>query len=127
MVKIKELAQCPSEDLETGSTKLTIVIFWGVLFFKGDKNILTGIYSLISGIILFYNVMGIILKWRNFKHMLEIDILRNNFPTNMVTLRGDFWGFGCPKEAQTPCWLRLWIGHFQIILIRYNIDITLIP
>ena len=19
-----------------------------------------------------------------------------------------FWGFGCPKDAQTPCWLRLW-------------------
>ena len=22
-------------------------------------------------------------------------------------LKGDFWGFRCPNDTQTPCWLRL--------------------
>ena len=26
---------------------------------------------------------------------------------NLGDLKGYFWGFGCPKNAQTPCWLRL--------------------
>ena len=40
--------------------------------------------------------------------MLAIDILRSYFPKGLGVLRGDFWMFGCPKDAQTACWLRLW-------------------
>ena len=29
-----------SQDLETGRRKLTIIEFWGIMFSKGDKNIL---------------------------------------------------------------------------------------
>ena len=33
-------------------------------------------------------------------------------------LRGDFWGFGCPNNTQTPCWLnRLW---WNFSLWRYE-------
>ena len=43
----------PSQDLETGCPKLPIVKFWGILFFKGDHNILklqpqTYFYGIIS-------------------------------------------------------------------------------
>ena len=30
----------------------------------------------------------------------------------MCVLQDDFWGFGCPNDAQTPCWLRLWLKGF---------------
>ena len=43
--------------------------------------------------------------------MLAIDILRNNLPNNLGVLSGDLLGFGCPKDAQTPCWLSLCLGH----------------
>ena len=39
--------------------------------------------------------------------MLEIDILRNDPQEYLGVLRGDFRGFRWPKDAQTPCWLRL--------------------
>ena len=44
---------------------------------------------------------------RNFNYMLEIDILRNYFPKHLCVLRGYFWGFGCPKDAQMSLWLRI--------------------
>ena len=49
--------------------------------------------------------MEIILRWKTFNYMLEIDILRNNFPKKI--LRGVLCGFGCSKDTQMPCWLRL--------------------
>ena len=52
------------------------------------------------------SVEGIILRCKN--DMLVIDILRNYFPKDLGVLMGDFWGFGCPKDAQTPCSLRLY-------------------
>ena len=37
--------------------------------------------------------MGIILKWKKFNYMLEIDILRNFLQNILGVLNGDFWGF----------------------------------
>ena len=51
--------------------------------------------------------MGILLSWKNFNCMLEIDILRNYSPKDSVVMRGDFEGFECPKDAQAPYWPRL--------------------
>ena len=31
--------------------------------------------------------------------MLAIEILRNYFPKHFGVLKGDFWGFGSPKDA----------------------------
>ena len=28
---------------------------------------------------------------------------------------GDFQGFGCPYDTQTPCWLRLWVPVLDTI------------
>ena len=59
--------------------------------------------------------------------MLEIDIFRILSQNELVILRGDVWGFGCPNDSpkvlgvsrgdslecgcpndtKTPCWLRL--------------------
>ena len=58
-----------------------------------------------------YNVMGIILRWRNFNYMLEIDILGNYFLNNLGVLRGDFFfffggggggGLGVQKTLRRP-------------------------
>ena len=38
---------------------------------------------------------------------LETDILRNFSHKDLGVLKGDFSGFGCLKDAQPPCWLRL--------------------
>ena len=59
------------------------------------------------GITSSYNVLGIILRWKNLIYLLEIDILRNCSRYFWVVLWDDFWGFGCPGDAQTPYWLRL--------------------
>ena len=39
--------------------------------------------------------------------MFEIDILRNYSQKDLGVLRGNFGGFACPIDTQTPCWLRL--------------------
>ena len=41
-------------------------------------------------LVLFYNVMGIILKRKDFNYMLKIDILRNDSQKYLGVLRGDF-------------------------------------
>ena len=56
---------------------------------------------------LLYNVMEIILKWKNFNYKFEIDILRNDSQKHLGVLRGDVFGFECPKGTQMPCWWRL--------------------
>ena len=28
---------------------------------------------------------------------------------------GDFCGFGCPNDAQTPCWVGLWLGNEEVL------------
>ena len=43
--------------------------------------------------------MGTIMKWEKLNYMLEIDILRNYFPKDLVVMRGGSWGIGCPKDA----------------------------
>ena len=57
-------------DLETGCPKLTIVKSVGILFFKGDHNILGSnhkhVFTNYLDIISLYNVIGIILRWKNF-------------------------------------------------------------
>ena len=40
--------------------------------------------------------------------MLEIDILRNSLQILLGVLKGEFLGFECPNDAQTPSWLRLY-------------------
>ena len=42
--------------------------------------------------------------------MLRIDILRNPSLKKLGDLGGDFLGFVCPKDTQTPYMLRLWPG-----------------
>ena len=65
---LKSVRQALSQDLEIGCPKLAIVRFLGVL----------------------YNVMGIILRWKNFNYMLEIYILRNDPQKYLGVLRDDF-------------------------------------
>ena len=66
-------------------------LFLGILFFKGDNNILS--------IISLYNVVRIISRLKNLNYILEINILRNHCQKNLDVLRGDFRGTGCPKDA----------------------------
>ena len=41
--------------------------------------------------------------------MFENDLIRNFSQNDLGVLRGQcFWGSGCPNDAQTPWWLRLW-------------------
>ena len=47
------------------------------------------------------------MEMKKFNYMLEIDILRNSSQKNVGVLMGVFKGFGCSKDSQTPCWLRL--------------------
>ena len=61
--------------------------------------------------------MGIMLRWKIFNYMLGIDILRNYFPKYLGVLRGDIGGIGCPKDAQTPRWLRL-LSNTTILVIN---------
>ena len=42
------------------------------------------------------------MELNKFNYMLEIDILRNSLQKNLSVLRDE-----CPKDAKTPCWLRL--------------------
>ena len=42
---------------------------------------------------------------KKFNCILEIYIFRNSLQRFWVSWRVDFWGFGCPKDAQTPCLL----------------------
>ena len=45
-----------------------------------------------------------------FSYMLGIDIFRNSAHKNIECpegVRGDFLGFGRPKDTQMPCWLRI--------------------
>ena len=51
--------------------------------------------------------MRIILRWKNFNYMLEIDILRNEsqkyeYPEGYVVFPKGFW---VPEDTQAPCWL----------------------
>ena len=45
--------------------------------------------------------------------MVDIDISRNSSQNILGVLKGDFWGFGCPNDAQMPCWLRLCMRHYD--------------
>ena len=40
---------------------------------------------------------------KEVRFMLESDILWNNSKQLLGVLRGDFWGFWCPNDTQTPC------------------------
>ena len=78
-----------NQDLETGCRKLTIV----------HKHTCT--YSLRSGMISLYKVIGILSRnyTKNFDYMLEIDISGNYFTQNLGVLRSNFSRFGCPKDT----------------------------
>ena len=51
-----------------------------------------------------YNAMGFILK--EFKDMLEIDMLRNSSQNPLGVLKGDFGGFQCSNDGHKLSWLR---------------------
>ena len=55
--------------------------------------------------------------------MLAIDILRNYFPRDLSVLMGDFLWFGCPKDTQTPCWLRPNLTWVKTCLVPLNNDL----
>ena len=55
-----------------------------------------------------HKVMEFMLGFKKCHFMFENDILRNYSQKSLGVIRGDFWGFGCPTDAQTPTWLRLW-------------------
>ena len=97
---------------------MAFVKFSGVLFFREKsqytKNTTIHMYLLIE---ISHNIpiqchIGIVLRWKNFIIMLEIDILRNYPQKYLGVLRGVFVGIGSPKDTQTPYWLGLWLGHF---------------
>ena len=52
--------------------------------------------------------------------MLEIDILRNDSQKYFAVLRGVFGVFGCPKDTQTPCWLRLCPDAISFFLLSVS-------
>ena len=59
----------------------------------------------------------------NYIELKEIQLYAWNFKKFLtkyfVSWRvHDFWGFGCPNGAQTPCWLRLWI-ELRHISVNY--------
>ena len=101
-----------SQDLETGCSKLAIMKFLDINFFQGRPQ-----YIQISTINIYLlneiehnihmqcqrNYIGV----QRFSYMLEIDILRNSSLDFLCVLLGVFWGFGCPNDAQRPCWFRL--------------------
>ena len=65
---------------------------------------------------------GNYIEVKKCNHMLEIDIFRNSSQWNvgvLIILMGEFWGFGCQNDAQTPCWLRL---QGQSIYIKTSLD-----
>ena len=48
---------------------------------------------------------------RKNRYMLKIDISRSSYQKTFGCPKGEFWCFGCPNDAQTPCWLRLTMGR----------------
>ena len=54
--------------------------------------------------------MGIILSWKNYNYMLEIDILRSDSQKYLGVLRGDFLGFGCPKRHPDALLAKMMFG-----------------
>ena len=61
-----------SQDVDTRCPKLAILKFWGVLFFKGDQNILgsqTSIYLVKEGIISLYTM-----SWELYRGEKENEI-----------------------------------------------------
>ena len=77
------------------------------------------------GIKSLYNVMGIILRWKNFNSLLEIDILRNYYTKLLVVLRGDFLGFGCLKEPDIMLAKTLWYDTVLIETIPVPVPLPL--
>ena len=62
--------------------------------------------------------MGIMLRWKIFNYMLDIDIIRNYSPKDLGVLRGDFWSFGCLEDAlqvKTMIWSPLY--HFVSVQV----------
>ena len=47
------------------------------------------------------------MEMKQFNYMLKIDILKKSSQKYLGVLRGGFWGFGCQKDTQMSCWLRL--------------------
>ena len=87
--------------------------FFGDIFFKGDHNIYTQITTTNMFLLneIKHNVHiqrhGSYTEVNKNNEMLEIDILKNSSQNIFGTLKGDFWGFGCPNDTQMPYWLRL--------------------
>ena len=52
---------------------------------------------------------GNYIKAKSISNMPEIDILRNFSQKYLVVQKDDFGGFGYLNDAQTPCWLRLYV------------------
>ena len=82
LIRKDSIAQGLSQNFETGCPKLINIQFLGVFFFQGRQQnfevTTINMYSLIkirNNIIIQYNVMGIMLRWKNFNYMLKIDIL----------------------------------------------------
>ena len=62
---------------------------------------------------------NILIQWyrnkievKTFNFMHRIDILRNSSLNLLGVLQDDFLRVWVPNDAQTPCWLRLWLKGF---------------
>ena len=62
-----------------------------------DMKVLIVVLKL--GITLLYNVMGSILRWKNYNYMLEIAIFKINHKIFWMTFGVIFKGFWCPYAA----------------------------
>ena len=78
----------------------------------------TCIYVLKESMISLSNIMGIILRWKEFNDLLEIAILK----ITPECPEGWFFRFGCPNEGHTLCLLRLSIPADKVMMLRYHND-----
>ena len=60
--------------------------------------------------------MVIILRWKKLQLYAWNWHFKKFLPKELDVLRWDFWGFGCPNDAQTPCWLCICPGWLSLRL-----------
>ena len=111
------------------SHKSCFEIIWSRMWFRSNMKIWFNIYA--SMLIIQYNTCSynnvisksIIDPYPYLSQDLEISWVpkignsKNYSQKDLGVLRGDFWGFGCPNDTQTPCWLRLCAFHMNHCVI----------
>ena len=65
---------------------------------------------------------GHYMEMKEFNYMLVNDILRNSSQKIRCPKGCFFYGFGWSKDAQTPCWLRLWSDTNIFLLVIIMVE-----